>query len=65
MSTTNRVGIATDVAGQIKEWRLRFVSTVGEAKYRRAAGWAVDEVAKHAVLGIRKQFHKHLKINTP
>ncbi|MCX4197402.1 hypothetical protein OMR07_19075, partial [Methylobacterium organophilum] len=30
-----------------------------------AAGWAVDEVSKHAVLGIRQQFHKHLKSNTP
>lgn len=65
MSTTHRVSIAADVASQIKDWRLRFVSTVGEAKYRRAAGWAVDEVAKHAVLGIRKQFHKHRKSNTP
>ena len=65
MSTTNRVSIAADVAGQIMDWRLKFVSTVGEAKYRRAAGWAVDEVAKHAVLGIRQQFHKHLKSNTP
>lgn len=65
MSTTFRVRIAADVAGPIMDWRARFVSTVGEAKYRRAAGWAVDEVAKHAVLGIRRQFHKHLKSNTP
>jgi len=65
MSTTFRVRIVADVAGPIMDWRQRFVSTVGEAKYRRAAGWAVDEVAKHAVLGIRQQFHKHLKSNTP
>ncbi len=65
MSTTFRVRIAADVAGPIAAWRDRFVSTVGEAKYRRAAGWAVDEVAKHAVVGIRAQFHKHLKRNTP
>ncbi|GJD87258.1 hypothetical protein BHAOGJBA_0758 [Methylobacterium hispanicum] len=60
-----RVEIAADVAPSIEAWRDRFVSTVGIAKYRRAAGWAVDEVAKHAVLGIREQFHKHLKSNTP
>jgi hypothetical protein len=65
MSTTFRVRIAADVAGPIMDWRGRFVSTMGEAKYRRAAGWAVDEVAKHAVVGIRQQFHKHLKRNTP
>lgn len=65
MSTTFRVRIAADVAGPILDWRQRFVSTIGEAKYRRGAGWAVDEVAKHAVLGVRQQFHKHLKSNTP
>jgi hypothetical protein len=33
--------------------------------YRRAAGWAVDETAKAAVLGIRAGFHKTLKRQTP
>ena len=65
MSTTFRVRIAADVAGPIMDWRTRFVSTVGEAKYRRAAGWAVQEVAKHAALSIRQQFHKLLKSNRP
>ena len=51
MSAKFRVSIATDVAPSIEAWR--------------AAGWAVDEVAKHAVLRIRKEFHKHLQSNTP
>ncbi|WP_279356733.1 hypothetical protein [Methylobacterium indicum] len=61
MSAKFRVSIATDVMPAIEAWRDWFVSSVGEAKYRRAAGWAVDEVAKHAVLGIRNEFHKYLK----
>lgn len=65
MSQRFRVQIAADVAPAIEAWRDRFVSSVGIAKYRRAAGWAVDEVAKHAVLGNRKESHKHLKSNTP
>ncbi|KQP79244.1 hypothetical protein [Methylobacterium sp. Leaf117] len=60
-----KVRIASDVGPLIEDWRDRFVSTVGIAKYRRAAGWAMDETAKAAVVGIRKQFHKTLKWNTP
>ncbi|SFE90851.1 hypothetical protein [Methylobacterium sp. yr596] len=65
MSTRFRVEISADVMPQIEAWRDRFVSSVGIAKYRRAAGWAVDEVAKHAVVNVRKEFHKHLKSQTP
>jgi hypothetical protein len=65
MSYSFNVKIAADVAGPIEAWRDRFVSSVGEAKYRRAAGWTVDEVAKTAVVGIREKFHKTLKRNTP
>lgn len=60
-----KVRIASDVGPLIEEWRDRFVSTVGIAKYRRAAGWAMDETAKAAVVNIRQQFHKTLKRNTP
>ncbi|WP_200927260.1 hypothetical protein [Methylobacterium sp. Leaf88] len=60
-----KVRMASDVGPLIEDWRDRFVSTVGIAKYRRAAGWAMDETAKAAVVGIRKQFHKTLKRNTP
>ncbi|CAM3147110.1 hypothetical protein JHFBIEKO_0245 [Methylobacterium mesophilicum] len=60
-----KVRIASDVGPLIEDWRDRFVSTVGIAKYRRAAGWAMDETAKAAVVGIRKQFQKTLKRNTP
>ncbi|MFK5599808.1 hypothetical protein ACFZ8E_22815 [Methylobacterium sp. HMF5984] len=56
------VRIAADISGPITAWRDRFLSSVGEAKYRRAAGWTVDEVAKTAVVGIRAQFHKTLDV---
>ncbi|MBE7201611.1 MAG: hypothetical protein INR70_27935 [Parafilimonas terrae] len=46
-------------------WRDKFANSVGMAKYRRAAGFAVDEVAKAAVLNIRRQFSTHLKRQTP
>ena len=65
MSMSFDFRIAADVSGPIAAWRDRFVSSVGEAKYRRAAGWAVDEVAKTAVVSIRAQFHKTLKRNSP
>ncbi|MEE7478821.1 MULTISPECIES: hypothetical protein [Methylobacterium] len=64
MSATFRVQLATDVAPNIEAWRDRFVLTVGIAKYWRAAGWALDETAKHAVVEIRKQFDKHLRRNS-
>jgi|GEM_PF-3860950 len=48
MGMTTCVSIAADVASQIQDGRLRYVSTVGEAKYRCAASWSVDGVAKDA-----------------
>jgi hypothetical protein len=38
MSTTNSVSIAADIAGQIPDWRSKFVSTLGSVEYQRAAG---------------------------
>jgi hypothetical protein len=61
----DNVGLTVDIAPAIEAWRDRFVSQVGVAKYRRAAGWAVDETAKAAVLGIRSQFDKHLRRQVP
>ena len=61
----DNVGLAIDIAPAIERWRDRFVSEVGIKKYRRAAGWAVDETAKAAVLGIRAQFDKHLRRQVP
>jgi hypothetical protein len=55
----------TERAARIEEWRNRFVSKVGIAKYRRAAAWAMDETAKHAAVAIRGQFHKTLKSQVP
>lgn len=65
MSERFRIRLAADVMPAIEAWRGRFVSSVGEAKYRRAAGWAIDETAKHAVVGIRQQFDKHLRRKSP
>jgi hypothetical protein len=48
----DNVGLTVDIAPAIEAWRDRFVSQVGVAKYRRAAGWAVDEAAKAAVVGL-------------
>ena len=66
------VDLAVDFAAEVERWRDQFVATVGMgnqargmAKYRRAAGWAVDEVAKWAVLGIRYNFYNTMKRRSP
>ncbi|WP_247637397.1 hypothetical protein [Methylobacterium sp. 37f] len=59
------VEMTTDLGASIEAWKERFVSTVGMAKYRRAFGWAVDETAKAATIGIRAKFDKHLKRQAP
>lgn len=61
----DEVGLTVDIAPAIEAWRDKFVAAVGIKKYRRAAGWAVDETAKAAVVGIRSQFNKHLKRQVP
>lgn len=65
------VEMSVDLGQAIDVWREQFLNTVGMndknrglAKYRRAAGWAVDEVAKDATTRIRQQFSRHLKKNT-
>ncbi len=72
LSDFDGVDLAVDLASEIERWRDEFVRTVGMtdynrgmAKYRRAAGWAVDEVAKTAVQGIRLRFHNKLKRRSP
>lgn len=66
------VDLAVDLAESIERWRDQFIAAVGMtdhsrgmAKYRRAAGWAVDEVAKQAVQNVRYRFHKTLKRRSP
>ncbi|GAN46004.1 hypothetical protein ABID82_001696 [Methylobacterium sp. PvP062] len=66
------VDLALDLGEAIDRWRDEFVRTVGMtdpnrgmAKYRRAAGWAVDEVARQAVLNIRYRFHSTMKRRSP
>ncbi|MCJ2124918.1 hypothetical protein [Methylobacterium sp. J-077] len=39
------IELTVDIASQIEAWRDRYASTVGMAKYRRAAAWATYETA--------------------
>ena len=66
------VDLAVDIASEIERRRDQFVATVGMgdqargmAKYRRAAGWAVDEVAQQSVINIRYRFHAKLRRRSP
>lgn len=55
------VVLGIELGEAIGAWRDRYCSTVGLAKSRRAAGWAVDETATQAVANIRWRFHSTLK----
>jgi hypothetical protein len=58
------VDMAVDLGGAIDRWRgPSYPRWAGGSTH--AAGWAVDETAKAAVLGIRAGFDKHLKRQAP
>ncbi len=65
LSGFDAVDVGVDLGAAIDVWRDKYVSAVGWAKYRRAAGWAVDETSKAAVVGIRAGFNKHLRRQAP
>lgn len=46
-------------AREINLWRGRF-DTLARGSFPRAQKWALDEVAKEAVLGFRKDAHRHI-----